>query len=123
MIHEKCQEKECANHGRYCRKPGHQKPKEKRRYLISNISTPRKDENKTYEVNKKKYLKEHAFCEAKLTGCTKIAMVIHHKKRRHSEEARINPKNFLAVCNNCHALIEADPGMAFKNKLSLKAID
>lgn len=123
MIHDLCTIEGCLSKGRYCRFPGHQKAREKKRFLLSKVAEPRKDENKIYEKNKKKYLREHAFCQAALEGCTKIAVAIHHIRKRRTEDDRVNPKFFLAVCNHCHEKIEADPAMSYRKKLSVKAID
>lgn len=126
MKHELCSISGCYNFGKYCRLHASIKPLNQIvivKTVISKVSEPRKDENKIYEKEKKKYLKAHPFCEAKLTGCTKIATEIHHKRKRRTHDDRVNPKNFLSACHSCHVLIEANPEMSFKNKLSEKAIN
>ena len=44
-------------------------------------------------------------CEAKLDGCTRLAVEVHHVKPIQTDEGwdlRLDPDNLEAVCINCH---------------------
>lgn len=110
-----CPEPSCRNHGSYCRL--HLNYTVPVKSEISKKSEKQKEADKEYKKGRAKYLKAHPFCEAKLEGCGKISMEIHHKAGRIGENLT-DPKNFLATCRNCHLIIEKSPAFARQNGFS-----
>lgn len=49
----------------------------------------------------------HPHCQAKLPGCTSNTTDVHHKAGRGVNLCNVN--TFLAVCRNCHQIIELNP--------------
>ncbi|GAC1414464.1 MAG: hypothetical protein NVSMB66_7540 [Candidatus Doudnabacteria bacterium] len=121
---ELCTVPGCPFFGRYCRaEHGVEKPvKEKKIYTIPKVAPNRKEENKEYEKEKKKYLKEHPLCEMR-PGCKNLSTQIHHMKKRRTPDHRINPKWFRASCTGCNLWAESHPKQALELGICLKAID
>jgi hypothetical protein len=91
---------------------------------IKKATPVRKEENKEYIKEAKKYLAKHVGCEAHVaSGCTGLSKEIHHKRKRRTKDDRINPEHFLAVCRPCHLWIESHPKASLELGLSEKAID
>ena len=91
---------------------------------IKKVAPDRKEENKEYTKEARRYLAKHPGCEAHIaSGCTLLSNEIHHKRRRNSKDDRINPEHFLAVCRPCHLYIESHPKTSLELGLSEKAID
>lgn len=54
-----------------------------------------------------RYLGQHPLCErCDSAGKTEPATMIHHKVALRDGGKRLNPDNFMALCDNCHAIIE-----------------
>jgi hypothetical protein len=85
---------------------------------MNKVSDNQKDLNKKFAKAKREYLKEHPFCEAKIEGCTKVAIEVHHKKGKASEELLLDKKYFLSTCRHCHKIIEKNPAFAKQNGFS-----
>lgn len=107
-----CNNPKCKNYKKYARNCGHfgyEQPKETK---INKVSETRKEWDKEYNKNRKKFLSEHPACQAMIEGCTKKATDIHHKRGKNSKEDYVSPSNFLAVCRHCHQVIEKNPAFA-----------
>lgn len=112
-----CKVEGCINYGKYCRLHlSFSIPAPKQ---INKVSETQKDLNQKFAKAKREYLKEHPFCEAKIEGCTKVAIDVHHMKGKASEELLLDKNFFLATCRNCHTAIEANPAWAKQNGFSL----
>lgn len=62
-------------------------------------------------------------CEAKLEGCTHLAVEVHHVKPIKTDEgwtARLEWSNLKGVCINCHNILD---GKAFKKRDTPGVID
>lgn len=112
-----CKVPGCRNEGRYCRLHlGYSAPVQNQ---INKISDTHKDTLKEYRKKRAAFLKEHALCMAKLEGCTGKANQVHHMAGKASRELYLNEKLFLAVCGNCHAIVERNPAFSKQNGLSI----
>lgn len=112
MKKDVCKDETCWNFDHYARACGHfgyEPPKENK---INAISETRKEWEKEYRKNKKTFLASHPNCEAMLKGCGKKSVDVHHKKGRQTRDHYVNPQYFLAVCRNCHDIIERNPEFA-----------
>jgi hypothetical protein len=111
-----CSIPSCRNYQSYCRlHQGYTVPVKSE---IPKKSDKQKEADKEYKKVRAKYLKAHPFCEAKLEGCGKVSVEIHHKRGRIGEDL-INPDFFLACCQKCHMVIEANPAWAKQNGFSV----
>ncbi len=92
---------------------------------VSKISKKYSEGLKLYKKARKEYLQAHGCCEVKLPGCTiptingsLNGLTIHHKMGRVG--SLLYDKNyFLAVCMNCHSIIEKEPTLSKLNGWSL----
>lgn len=71
-----------------------------------------------WKAMSKAYLQSAGYrCEAKLEGCTKLAVEVHHKKAIQTEDGwteRLTWSNLQALCTACHN----NTHMRWKNKRS-----
>lgn len=81
-----------------------------------------------YRKARKEYLAAHHCCEARLEGCTiptsaydSSELQIHHKKGRNGR-LMYDKKYFIAVCFNCHRIIEENPEFAKAADLSVSRL-
>lgn len=65
-----------------------------------------------YRMMRRKYLREHMFCEIQLEGCTKFAEEIHHTAKKHTLATWLDKEKFMATCRNCHHKVEMSPKLA-----------
>lgn len=94
----------CASCRSQIRKEARMAAKPRKVYRIPKMSAKAIVETKTYKQLRKEYLAKHQYCRAALDGCTKQAVEIHHLSKRGS---KLNAEDtFMAVCRNCHHLIE-----------------
>lgn len=120
MKHDKCQKKGCVNYGRYCRQHlGYAVPEKKE---VPKVSQKKKELDKQYLKVRKTFLANHPVCMAHLEGCQKKANQVHHMKGKATEEDYLNVKFFLAVCMNCHEIIEKNPAFSRQNGLSVSRL-
>jgi hypothetical protein len=90
-----------GNHCKICSESiREEKPKVKG---IRKVSPKRAKEATEYTAKKKKFLKDNPYCQAKLLGCSKGSIDLHHAGMRGKNY--LNEETFLAVCRNCHNLI------------------
>lgn len=84
-------------------------PINKKEYKIVRVSKVGKDRTKRYSKLRALYLNKHQICEV----CNhKQATEIHHKRGRDGDNLF---NHFLAVCRDCHQMIETNPHTAYKN--------
>jgi hypothetical protein len=83
---------------------------------INRYSKKRAAENRIYSKRRKKFLEDKDECEAKLEGCSWASTQVHHKKGRCGDNY-LDVKTWLAVCHNCHTIIEKNP--EFSKELGL----
>ena len=92
--------------------PRPKKPKAK----IKQVSTKQAAALREYHKVRKQYLANHLYCKAKLNGCQTVASDIHHTAGRGTNLSNVD--TFLAVCRNCHRIIEDNPTEAVKKGFS-----
>jgi hypothetical protein len=114
-----CSDPKCRNYQKYCRSHITFSVPEKKE--IGKVSEKRKDLDKVYAKVRKQYLTVHPFCEAKIEGCGKVAIEIHHKKGKVGENYT-DAKTFLAVCRQCHNSIEKNPAWARQQGFSISRL-
>jgi hypothetical protein len=112
-----CTVKGCPSEGRYCRL--HLTYTIPVKTEINKKSDNQKDLDKKFAKAKREYLKEHPFCEAKIDGCTKVSIDVHHKAGKASEELLLDKSLFLGCCRHCHTIIESNPAFAKQNGFSV----
>lgn len=78
---------------------------------ISKKSNKQKVMEQSYSLVRKAFLLKNLKCQADLPGCTNQSTEVHHKKGRIGN-LLIDTKFFLAVCRNCHEIIENQPNLA-----------
>lgn len=79
------------------------KPKKEKK-PIPKESKQRKIDNAKYRLLSKAFLIKYPKCQVKLKGCTIKAIEIHHDQGR---GIRLNDvSNFVAICRNCHNIVE-----------------
>ena len=83
---------------------------------ISPLSSKLAKLRKEYSILRLKYLSDNPNCLASLPGCTRIATDVHHMQGRGLYFLDIT--TWLAVCRNCHVIIETNPELAKELKLS-----
>lgn len=103
----------CYDHWRFC----DGKPPIKEIKTIPKTSDKRKELEKEYLKLKKQMMAESNKCEAKLSGCTKVAVDMHHMKGR-GKNLTANRENLIRVCRSCHQLITENSLLAFELGLS-----
>lgn len=117
---KQCNTDGCSNNvfgGGFCKwHQGHRTDKKPKR--INPVSEKLAANLKVYKTVREEFLARHPICQAKISGCTKEAVQIHHKKGRIGELLTDN-RYFLAVCHNCHHHIELNPVEAKQNGWSL----
>ena len=95
------------SHGKekYCKECWYsiEKPKS-----ISPISDKRRVEMDEYSRRRLAFLALHILCQAKLSCCTGQSTDVHHKEGRVGDNY-LNMSTWLAVCRQCHTLIENNP--------------
>lgn len=80
------------------------KPEKAKVYAIRKKSVKREKEEIEYNAKKKKHLKDNPYCQARLIGCSKRSIDLHHKAGRVGSNY-LNEETFMAVCRNCHSKI------------------
>lgn len=116
-----CDNKKCPNFGKYDRYCNHSTLTIPEIKAIDKVSDSRKEDEKKYKKVRKQYLKDFPECEANLPGCKKKSSEIHHKRGRIGG-LLYDVRYFLACCNSCHRLIEANSLYARKAGLSLSRL-
>jgi hypothetical protein len=115
-----CTVPDCRYFGRYCRiHPAMEIPEVNK---LAEKSERRKVIDRQYKKIADQFKKDHPRCEASLEGCTHTTTQIHHMKGRCTDEDYLNPDYFLAVCFNCHRIIEENPVWAIAEGLSLSRL-
>ena len=61
---------------------------------------------------RRSYLLEHPTCEARVEGCTWLAVHVHHRLPTGIGGALLDLSNLVAVCRNCHEWIHQRPARA-----------
>jgi hypothetical protein len=74
---------------------------------LKKVSSKQKEINKEYSVNRRNFLEENPYCQAKLPGCTIYATDIHHKEGRGNNTNEVN--TFMGLCRACHEYIHSNP--------------
>lgn len=97
-------------------KYGNVKPKSEPK-PIPKVSQRKKKEEAEYLKLKKQMMKESDKCEAKLAGCTRVAVDLHHVAGR-GKDKTVNRANLLRVCRSCHIFITDNPLTAIDLGLS-----
>lgn len=77
---------------------------------IKSVSTRLQKLQAIYGKLKKVHIKANPYCEAKIEGCTGLAVDIHHRKGH--GEYFLDSTTFMSVCRNCHREIELRPAWA-----------
>jgi hypothetical protein len=116
-----CTDPKCANYQRYCRiHIGFTVPSTPE---INKVSDKKKQLDKEYKKVRKQYLSAHPLCEAKIEGvCSKVAVEIHHRAGKATEEDYLNSDLFLAVCRKCHSTLEVNPAFARQKGFSISRL-
>lgn len=83
---------------------------EKVRQQIRKVSTKQAAKNQEYSKLRDDFMSHNPLCKANLSGCTKIATDLHHKKGRVTY--LLDVTTYIALCRNCHQKIEENPTMA-----------
>ena len=99
-----------------------QKPPIKARQPIKKISDKQAKINTAYSVLRLQYLKMFPHCQVASTDCTYVATQIHHKNGR-GKDSMLDTTTWLAVCHNCHRLIEENPEWAYTFGYSTKRLN
>ena len=71
-----------------------------------------------YAQLRKVWIKDHAACAAKLTGCTAIATQVHHMQGREGP-LLLDVAKWLPVCHRCHTWITEHSAEAIQVGLSI----
>jgi hypothetical protein len=83
----------------------------KKHYEIPKRSKKRVSEEAEYSKRRKLFLLANPVCQAHLPTCSSQATEIHHKRGKIGRDL-IDMTNFLAVCRQCHHIIETKPILA-----------
>ena len=60
-----------------------------------------------WRIAREAYLRTHPLCERCLAkGEVEAATMVHHKVALRDGGARLDPRNFMALSDNCHAIVE-----------------
>ena len=103
-------------------KPKLAKPaKVKKQKKIAFASPKRALQNKEYSEQRKVFLEDHPFCEAKIEGigCLGASSQVHHRLGRLGD-LLLDQKYWLAVDSVCHEWIEKFPAKSKELGFSLK---
>jgi hypothetical protein len=116
-----CTVKGCRNEGAYCRL--HLSFSVPTTPEINKVSDKKKQLDKEYKKVRKQYLSAHPLCEAKIEGvCSKVAVEIHHRAGKATEEDYLNSDLFLAVCRPCHNVIEKNTAFSKQQGFSVSRL-
>jgi len=88
---------------------------------IKKVSTRQQKLLAEYSILHKQFMANHPECEAKAEGCDGKATQVHHKKGR--GEYLNRTETWLAVCFNCHRMIEENPEWAKQKGFSLSRLE
>ena len=91
----------------------------KKRNAIKKRSEKRKAQEKEYGPMRAKQLEAHPYCQAKLIGCTGMALECHHSEGRIGDNY-LKESSFISVCPACHFRIHNVISAAEARKLGLK---
>jgi len=94
----------------------------KKNNWIKPFSKKRTEQNELYKTARIEFLKNRKRCEAKLPGCTKQSVEVHHKSGRVGKYF-LDIGTWLPVCRSCHRWIEANPEEAKTKGLSRNRLD
>ena len=110
----------CASHNIAARKAERRslEPLNKRK-AINPRSEKRKAQEKEYSAIRTKQLEAHPYCQAKLIGCTGMALECHHAEGRIGYNY-LKESSFISVCPACHFRIHNVISAAEARKLGLK---
>lgn len=89
--------------------------------MIAKRSKKRAKQEREYAKKRKAYLTDNDVCLAFLEGCTLQATDVHHKKGR-CGNLLTDENYFLAVCRNCHHVLETSPKLAKELGLSISRL-
>lgn len=113
-----CNIPSCRNYQKYCRLHLNASMKEVK--PIAKESDKRKELNKDYYKNAKKFVAANPVCQANIKDvCTRKAVCVHHKKGRNSKEDLMDEKFWLSVCLPCHKVIEENPAFSIQQGFSV----
>lgn len=101
--------------GGYCKTHQYVR-KDKKKKSIRQYSKKRTKENRKYSTLRKQFL-EGKECEARLEGCTGVATDVHHTEGRIGERF-LDVITWKGLCRNCHQIVENNPALAKRLKLS-----
>ena len=107
----------CGFHARKAERKALEPPKKKK--AIKPRSEKRKAQEKEYGPKKAKQLEDHPYCQAKLIGCTGMALECHHAEGRIGDNY-LKESSFISVCPACHFRIHNVLSAAEARKLGLK---
>lgn len=93
---------------KYCKECWYKKEKPKQ---INKVSEKKKKELDEYSKKRKAFLALNSTCQARLQNCTYLSTDVHHKAGRIGDNM-LNMNTWLAVCRNCHSIIENNPILA-----------
>lgn len=69
-----------------------------------------------YRTARRTFLQDNPVCQAGFSGCTYTATDVHHAKGRGIY--LLDTRYFRALCRSCHTVVELNPQLAKKLKLS-----
>lgn len=84
-------------------------------------SKKRAAQEREYEKKRKAFLEENPLCQVRAFGCSTFSTEVHHKAGRIGNLLTDETK-FLAVCRNCHQVIEMNPKMAKEKGFSISRL-
>lgn len=79
---------------------------------LAPISEKHKNLLTVYRLKRRRYLREHMYCEIQLEGCTRFSTEIHHTAKKATMADWLNEAKFMAVCRHCHHQVEMSPKLA-----------
>jgi hypothetical protein len=114
-----CNIPSCRNYQRYCRI--HLSGSLKQPKPIAKESKERKEINrKEYAPKAAEFVKNNPKCQANIKDvCSGASQCVHHKKGKNSKEDLLDNNYWLAVCFNCHRVIEDNPAFARQEGFSI----
>lgn len=74
---------------------------------MNQYSKKRQKVNREYSKLAKAFKEAHPICMVQSKSCSGVATEIHHKKGR--GEFLCDVSTFVAVCRNCHNMVELNP--------------
>ena len=111
-MHRECKHPTCGDTCRRVSKAKAKKP-------IKKVSDKQSKKLRTYSAMRKAYLEFNSSCKASLVGCAGASTDIHHMVGRVGERM-LDTTTWIAVCRNCHRIIEDNPTFAKNLNLSKK---